>query len=342
MWRNWHTRSTQNAMTLRSCGFNSHHAHQMLGKLISVFLYFILLASVVLLFASFKNPDIAYYVQSFFGMAPCQKPILYSFASIDERFNITENEAILVMQKSEGIWEKAAGKELFQYSTEGKLKVSFLYDSRQKVTDELKNVGSTIENSTESYETMKAELDKKKALYDKEEASLKLLLRQIETDKAKFDSTVSYWNKRGGTPEKIFNELNAERERLQLLIDEANEKKDRLVVMVREINALIDAVNSIARKINMGVDVYNKIGQTNGKKFEEGIYKSSIEGKAIEIYQFHDRLQLERVLAHELGHALGLEHVTNPKAIMFELNQSTNMTQTADDIREMKTVCRMQ
>ncbi len=27
MWRNWLTRSTQNAMASRPCGFESHHAH---------------------------------------------------------------------------------------------------------------------------------------------------------------------------------------------------------------------------------------------------------------------------------------------------------------------------
>src|SRR3989338_4553102 len=29
MWRNRNTRSTQNAMALRPCGFKSHHAHKM-------------------------------------------------------------------------------------------------------------------------------------------------------------------------------------------------------------------------------------------------------------------------------------------------------------------------
>ena len=30
-WRNWHTRTTQNRMTLRSCGFNSHRRHHRLA-----------------------------------------------------------------------------------------------------------------------------------------------------------------------------------------------------------------------------------------------------------------------------------------------------------------------
>jgi len=45
------------------------------------------------------------------------------------------------------------------------------------------------------------------------------------------------------------------------------------------------------------------------------------------------------VLAHEMGHALGLEHVADAQAIMYKINQGKRLSLTEDDIAALNAQC---
>jgi len=45
------------------------------------------------------------------------------------------------------------------------------------------------------------------------------------------------------------------------------------------------------------------------------------------------------LLAHELGHALRLNHSNDPNAVMYRLNQSDAAELTTDDIVALKARC---
>ena len=120
---------------------------------------------------------------------------------------------------------------------------------------------------------------------------------------------------------------------------EINKLQTDLNSEVVNINALAIVLNRLVSSLNLEVNKFNTIGTSLGGEFEEGTYQEGPNGREIDIYQFDDEGKLARVLTHELGHALGLEHLENPKAIMYRLNNGVNEKLTADDIAALKKRC---
>ena len=294
----------------------------------------------ILGFGYFYKEDIVSFLRSFLNKSqPCQKPITYSIANLDPRFGLTKTVLLNDLKQAERIWESPINKQLFEYSATGDLKINFIYDYRQKATDALKKIGIVINNDQPTYDALKAQYNLLVTSYNKEKAQVEALIAAYNAAKNAYAQEVNYWNSHGGASKAEYNKLEQEKNDLNNQVTIINQDKNSLNESIDTINSAATALNNLIVTLNLQVSAYNQINSSTGKTYNEGEYVSDASGTAINIYEFSGPNQLKEVLAHELGHALGLGHLDNPKAIMYYLNEGVNEKLTADDLAALKKVC---
>lgn len=273
----------------------------------------------------------------------CEDPIPYNIGTFASEFNVSQKYFLEAIAEAEAIWEEPFGKELFAYAPEDNsydvLKINLIYDHRQETTSKLSNIGGSLNEDKAKYNSLKSKLDALVANYEKEKNSFNERVLAFNKKMEAYQAKVIYWNERGGAPQKEYDEIQETRRELEQESKSLETAENSFGVKQDEINKTVAELNQLAKELNISVEKYNVINESRGETFEEGNFISQGSKRQIDIYEFSNRTKLVRVLAHEFGHSLGLEHVPDKKAIMYELNEDKNMKLTADDLQALQVKC---
>ena len=238
-------------------------------------------------------------------LVPCKAPVAYSVGAYDIRFGISKAELLSAAKEAAAVWNTAAGKELFVYRSGRGMPINLVYDSRQATTQKTNQLKEDIDQGAESASSIKAQYDAAQARYN-EARSAYMAARASASTQADYRT------------------LEDQRLRVNALAGQVNSLGARYNALAQDINARVDTVNQNARG-----------------EFEEGQYIRDAFSQKIDIFEYSSRRELVRVLAHELGHSLGLDHNSNKNSIMYASNTSENMDPTVEDLADLRSACRL-
>ena len=271
--------------------------------------------------------------------SPCQEPVTYRIGKVDERFSLTRQEFAIAVDMAATMWGKSLSRELFREDHNGTIEINLLYDYRQEATDNLKKLNFKINNTKDSYGELRSRLESLKSEYEQKNAALNVSFVAYNTRVDAFNTENKSWSRRGGAPESVYKRLTSEKNDLNSLRENLQTQRDELKRLTDTINSLVIVINEIATNYDLDLVNYQNTGNILGHEFCEGLYEYKNGKQSITIYQFDNDYRLVRVLAHEFGHAVGLKHSEDQKAVMYRLIQSDIIELSADDIASLKERC---
>lgn len=265
---------------------------------------------------------------------PCATPVTYHVGTVDPRYGVTAEELAADLSQAAALWNEAAGKTVVTFAADGEVAVNLEY-TKDQATSEL---GESIDAEQADYDAARAKFE---ALADQLEAARATYERLEASFNAKadvYEKDVAYWNAQGGAPPAEYQSLQARSRALDREQAALNAQAAKVNSVIEDMNSRVDALNRMADAINSRVDVYNANAHED---FDQGRYVSDKDGKRITIREFTRESELKRVLAHELGHAIGLDHVENPDSVMYSYNVGSALVLSVEDKAELLRACKL-
>ncbi len=270
---------------------------------------------------------------------PCQEPLTYSIGKVDERFGLSRQEFADSVRRAASVWAKPFSRELFREDLKGTIEINLIYDYRQEATDRLKSLNYQIGNTKNSHDELKLRLENLKSEYEQKNSELATDFNTYNSRVGAFNVEIESRQRQGGIKEDGYKKLMEEKGELHTLRARLLSRQEELKNMADTMNSMVVVINEIAAHYNLDMVNYQDAGKKLGSEFCEGNYESKGGKQTITVYQFDKGDRLVRVLVHEFGHALGLQHNDNPNAVMYRLNQSDSLELAPDDITALGELC---
>ena len=246
---------------------------------------------------------------------PHSDRLAWRVGDVDPRFGISSADFRAAIEKAIALWEREAGKPLFEAVENEGFPIQMVYDERQQRMDEMKTAKEELTQQRQALDATQQESRRAMRAYEAARTRYHAAINALDARIRTFNRRIGEVNASGGADEAMAIELDSEKARIA-------DERSRVVETRRALEELADQSDRLADIYNHEADRFNETVRVFNERFGR-IYqvigqcrKRGGEVEDVTVYAFRNLDHLAIVLAHELGHALGVEHVEGDGALM--------------------------
>jgi hypothetical protein len=285
-------------------------------------------------------------VEAFSKTPPCSQPLRYTIGSIDSRFSISKSELNDAVNAAARTWNSGTDMPLLEERSgdpiRGDIVIQLVYDDRQERTDRELRFRERIRSQQIRLDRQQLQHDKKRDLFDQRSEEYREFAAQTFQQLNELNSWVEEKNKSGGFVGTDLEQFNSRKQDVENAQEKVRQKQQELDQLARSINSEMDELNEKFDVHNKMIDQYNN-EFAGDLRFAKATFQKTTDGGVVTVNQFMNKKELVLILAHELGHAMGISHLRQPESIMYsqmgqqQLNPFVQLTET--DIQAVRQLC---
>lgn len=256
-----------------------------------------------------------------FAHTPCGIPIHVALGDVDPRFGFDRSAVSEALAEAERLWQAPGDAQLFLRSDHPRaMTVHLNFDERQHGALQRRSLRGVIDRDLSQLRSHESALAHRGARIEAARLRHERDSRDFARSMQSHQAQVAALNRDPARLRDPAQRQALEREGAALRVAHAELERS-----LAELNRDIAAYNAGVDDQQQQADKYRgRIAQFNTFSSEQPVVSGRYsherdQGRRIAVFRAEDQDELVRILAHELGHALGLDHVAQPEAVMNSL-----------------------